>query len=440
MTQHPDPRARRHHVPSVDALAAAVRLDAATADMRARALAGGPEPLDDEPPTGLIDLAALRAMVGAGDSADVDPAAAAWLAGGADPDAARVVEQIDQLDGEWRETAEKLGEVAPHLVEGFVERAREVTREECHAAGHPEPVVDCPACPQEAPAHSPEPVPVTVAPSAGERAPAPDWQAEHPVAAELLPAVEAVERVVVRAERSLVNGLNLGPKRARLSDHEPRPGWASRHDERSLAFHVRRSLAGSTPVQNVDLPVGPVLDQGQEGECVGCGVVDAVNVLRNLAGRTPLLKIADAAGLYHLAQTLDDVPGTDYTGTSVLAGMKAAQQQGWISGYEWALGTRDIAQSILAHRPVVVGVPWLSGMYDTGPGGLVQVAGEDRGEGHCLLVAKLRMVGPQGQPGPFFGWQNSWGVKYGAGGIGWIHHRDLAGLLHGSGEAAVPSL
>lgn len=359
VSHHPDPRARRRHelAPPVDALAAAVRLDQAAQEMRARQLEGGPAPLPDEPPTGLLDLAAIRAAVGvtaAGE--DVDPAAAAWLAGGADPAAARIVAEVDQLDP-----------------------------------------------PPPAAATVLEPAPVTVAPSAGEPGQAP-----------------AAPRVF-------------------SSEHEPRPGWSSRHDPRSLAFGVRARL-GAAPLQDVDLPLGPVLDQGQEGECVGCGTVDATNVLRLLAGRSDLLKIADAAALYHRAQVLDDIPGTDYSGTSVLAGMKAAVEAGYFGGYLWAFGTRQIADALGHGLPVVVGVPWLSGMYDTGPGGLVEITGEDRGEGHCLVVAKLRLKGPQGQAGPFFGWQNSWGRKYGDGGVGWIHHRDLASLLHGRGEASVPTL
>jgi hypothetical protein len=373
----------------VDALSAAVRLDAATQAMRERTRAGGPEPLDDEPPTGIVDLAALRAMLGTGAPGEqVDPAAAAWLAGGPDPAAARVLAEVDALAATEDKPCEVCG-----------------SWETEHRHG-PEPVA-VPAAQVEV-GPSPEPVPVA-------------------------PVVVTPPAPPAPAPRSLVNAA------ARNSNSDPRPGWSSRHDPRSLGFHVRADLAGSTPLQDVDLPVGPVLDQGQEGECVGCGVVDAVNVLRLLAGRTDLLKIDAAAGLYHRAQQLDDVPGESYTGTSVLAGMKAAAERGWIGTYRWAFGTRDVAQSVLAGRPVVVGVPWLSGMYDTGPGGLVAVTGDDTGAGHCLIVAKLRLKGPQGQPGPFFGWQNSWGRSYGDGGIGWIHHKALAALLHSVGEAAVPS-
>jgi len=220
--------------------------------------------------------------------------------------------------------------------------------------------------------------------------------------------------------------------------------WRSRHDERSRAYGVRATLTGSAPVQDRLWPVGPVLDQGTEGACVGCAVVDAANVLELTVGLDVVedgrpLGLADATELYHRAQRLDEVPGEAYSGTSVLAGMKAAVEAGLFGGYLWAFGTRDVAQAVLQRGPVVIGVPWLSGMYDTGPGGLVTLTGNATGQGHCLAVVGMRRTGPQGQPGPFFVWQNSWGPGYGDGGLGYIHHRDLAALLHGSGEAAIPT-
>jgi hypothetical protein len=246
-----------------------------------------------------------------------------------------------------------------------------------------------------------------------------------------------VELVTVTPPRQQVLKPAPAPARVFRTEHEPRPGWSSRHDPRSLGYGVRARL-GAAPLQDVDLPLGPVLDQGQEGECVGCGTVDATNVLRLLAGRRDLLKIDAAAALYHRAQQIDDVPGVDYSGTSVLAGMQAGVEAGYFGSYLWAFGTRDIASALGHGRPVVIGIPWLSGMYDTGPGGVVEVKGDDTGAGHCLAVVKLRMKGPQGQPGPWFGWLNSWGRSYGDGGLGWVHHRDLAALLHGRGEAAIP--
>jgi hypothetical protein len=240
--------------------------------------------------------------------------------------------------------------------------------------------------------------------------------------------------------------LELAPPAGNLAARDARailahPGWRSRHDPASRSFGVVDRLAGKAPLRDVHLPWTPVLNQGKEGACVGFGVADAVNVLR--ASGAPVPAFIDDAGaldLYHAAQRVDDIPGESYTGTSVLAGMKAGAGAGLFGGYLWDFGTSAIAQTLLQlHTPVVVGVPWFDGMYDTGPGGVVHVAGKLVG-GHCLCIVGLSMKGPNGEPGPWFIWRNSWGESYGVGGDGFVHHRDLGKLLRGQGEAAVPTV
>jgi hypothetical protein len=227
------------------------------------------------------------------------------------------------------------------------------------------------------------------------------------------------------------------------NEHRP-VSWRSRHDARSLSYGVRPTLRGSVALQDVMLPIGPVLDQGSEGACFGFAAAAALNAM-HLAGLLDNaaswpLDAAAALELYRLAQRRDERPGEDYDGTSVTGGMRAVVEEHLAGGYLWSFGTRDIAQTLLHRRgAVIVGVPWLSGMYDTGPGGLVALAGDDQGLGHCLAIVGLKLKGPQGQPGPFFVWQNSWGTGYGDGGLGYVHHRDLAALLHGAGEAAIPT-
>jgi hypothetical protein len=130
------------------------------------------------------------------------------------------------------------------------------------------------------------------------------------------------------------------------SEHEPRPGWSSRHDPRSLAYGVRARL-GLAPLQDVDLPLGPCSTRGPGGRVrrLRHGRRDQ----RAAASRRPQRPAQDrrdAAALYHRAQQLDDVPGENYSGTSVLAGMQAAVEAGWIGGYLWAFGTRDIAAAL----------------------------------------------------------------------------------------------
>jgi hypothetical protein len=338
---HSDPRARRR-TPPVDALAAAVRLEAAAATWSASQATPTPRP-DDDPPTAFLDLGAIRAAVAAAgtDPGPVDPAAAAWLAGGPDPGAAAIVAAVD-----------------------FLEPAT--------PAAEPAPVVE--------PEAAPTPVPPTFSSERG-------------------------------------------------------GGWRSRHDERSRSFGVRRRLLGSAPLTDHLWPVGPILDQGVNGSCVGFGTVAAVNAL----SATDADRGADAArAIYARAQRLDTVPGENYSGTSVLAGMRAAAEAGWIGGYQWAFGTKDLAQGILQRGPAVIGIPWLAGLDEPGPGGLLSLGGEDRG-GHCVAVVGLLLRGPQGQVGPYFVLQNSWGEGWGDHGLGYIHHRDLAQLLADNGEAALPT-
>jgi hypothetical protein len=217
--------------------------------------------------------------------------------------------------------------------------------------------------------------------------------------------------------------------------------WRSRHDPESRNYGVRQRLTASAPLTNVLLSTGPALDQGAEGACVGFGGVDAGNVLRLVArpGTRELLGASDAEELYRLAQKRDQVPGESYEGTSVLGGMKAGVELGLWGGYLWAFGTRDIAQALLQRRgPVVIGVPWFAGMYDTGPRGKVVVSGPPVG-GHCLAVVGLQLTGPNGEPGVHFVWQNSWGPSYGDEGLGYIANADLVTLLHSQGEAAIPT-
>lgn len=224
-------------------------------------------------------------------------------------------------------------------------------------------------------------------------------------------------------------------------------GWAPRHDPRSRLYGVRdHALTGSAPLTDVLLPGGPILDQGGEGACVGFGAADAANSLalvrwkvRGYGGApADLLDAADALAAYHRAQELDDVPGTGYDGTSVLAGMKAGQERQWWHSYWWSFSVRDTAQTLLQlGTPLVIGVPWFRAMMTPEPGGVVRVAG-DFLDGHCVAVRGLRLTGPGGLAGPWFVVQNSYGPAWGDAGLGLIHHRDLAFLLTHDGEQAIP--
>jgi hypothetical protein len=464
--RHQDPRPpRRHRAPDVDHLAAAVRLDLSLQEMRDRQ----PERPDDEPPTGLIDLDAIRARLGQPTLGEPDPAAAAWLAGGADPTSQRMLERVDRLEpaepddvtfGELFERQQAPRWEAAPADEGFVvdlESMRDaldgtpsepvptviprehlvhhIAAEQLAAAGIDVEVV------HELPDHitvdvgEPEPVCGHVGPSGTSCIDPPDHGGSH--------GDGSIARWIVREPFAVDVGepVPVAPwprvAPAFSTEHGGRRlDWRSRHDPRSLSYGVRAALPAPAPLADRLWHVGPVLDQGAEGECVGFGLVDAINAR---AGTDVDHTAADARVLFARADVLDG-DGHRGEGTSVLAGLQAAVERGWIGGYRWCFGTRDVAAAVSQLGPVVVGVPWLSGMYETGPGGLVKVEGDDIGIGHCLAVVGVLLRGPQGQAGPWFVWQNSWGADYGDGGLGYVHHRDLARLLHGVGEAALTTL
>lgn len=213
-------------------------------------------------------------------------------------------------------------------------------------------------------------------------------------------------------------------------------------DDRSRAYPVRAVIPERVArTQKIwDVPAD-ILDQGQEGACVGFGWADelaaAPVVAKQLPG-APTINNPYAMDLYHRAQAEDRAMGNNWSeGASVLAGAKAVGKLGLISEYRWAFGIDDVIDTIITHGPVVLGIPWTDGMYYTDPRGLVTTSGSIVG-GHCLVAYGFV------PNDPVFGadmiwWLNSWGRSYGVQGTGYIRATDLAGLLSQQGEACVPT-
>lgn len=185
---------------------------------------------------------------------------------------------------------------------------------------------------------------------------------------------------------------------------------------------------------------GTVLDQGSEGACVGFAWV--ADLLAEPVAPTEQpdeeTGASFASKYYRQAQKIDQWPGEDYEGTSVLAGAKVMQKEGFISGYSWCFSMEDIRDTILTTGPVVIGIPWLQGMYDTGEDGVVKVHGNEVG-GHALTITGYDpAMEIDGVKQEVFRWRNSWGKDYGLDGSGYIRYNDLAALLKQTGEACVP--
>lgn len=216
--------------------------------------------------------------------------------------------------------------------------------------------------------------------------------------------------------------------------------WRPRHDPRSRNYPIRSTFGRQTPV-SITWRTPKPLDQGREGACVGFGwTAEALTTpvavdLTKLAASGIVEPNQFARNLYRQAQTIDEWPGEDYSGTSVLAGAKVMQSLGLLKEYRWAFGIDDVALALATTGPVVLGIPWYSGMYEA-PGGFLEVKGSIVG-GHCILAHAYRLPGVIFPDDAAIGLLNSWGPEWGNDGKAWIRQTDLAKLLT-NGEACVP--
>jgi len=201
-------------------------------------------------------------------------------------------------------------------------------------------------------------------------------------------------------------------------------------DERSKLYHIR-ALIGEPEIRQQTWTLGECLDQGQQGACVGFGwthelLAEPVRIV----GEDPFV-------IYHQAQTLDDIPGENYEGTSVLAGAKAVQARGHMTEYRWAFSTEDVLATLSVHGPVVIGINWHAGMEETDEKGYIRPDGDVRG-GHCVCLHGV-IVDKSDEK---YGWsvlgKNSWGASWGISGDFVLRATDLESLQKDDGEVCVP--
>jgi hypothetical protein len=147
-----------------------------------------------------------------------------------------------------------------------------------------------------------------------------------------------------------------------------------------------------------------------------------------------------ARGVYKEAQTVDEWPGEEYSGTSVLAGAKTIETRGYMDEYRWAFGVDDALRAIGYQGPVVVGIPWYQSMFEPRPSGLLEVT-PGGGGGHAILVRGVSLKARlPGEPGPMavVRLRNSWGRGWGLDGDCYIRAEDFSALLEAEGDCCVP--
>lgn len=230
--------------------------------------------------------------------------------------------------------------------------------------------------------------------------------------------------------------------------------WKSRHDERSRQYPMRALL----PPANVSVSFrrqivwnpGEILDQGNEGACVGFGWTQEALMSPVRVPVNHMLKRLFIGGngnsvahtIYREAKGQDDWPGDDYEGTSVLAGAKVMSSLYYLREYRWCFDIIDVIQTLIHHGPVVLGIEWHESMYKPDLYGELTVSGPVVG-GHCIVASGYhpqKIVHPSSaQPArPMIQLTNSWGSDWGHGGQAWIEVPALRSLLEANGEACVP--
>lgn len=183
------------------------------------------------------------------------------------------------------------------------------------------------------------------------------------------------------------------------------------------------------------------LDQGNTPHCVAYAwtmLLMAGPTKNRARKRAELFDPTYTRDLYRRAQENDEWPGEEYDGTSVRAGAKCVQGDGYITGYAWGYDVATVAAHVLGSGPVVAGTYWFSGMWAPDAKGYVQAAGTIEG-GHAYLVTgcNTKKANPDKSKGAFR-ILNSWGKDWGESGEAWISFADFSKLLREDGEACAP--
>ena len=208
-------------------------------------------------------------------------------------------------------------------------------------------------------------------------------------------------------------------------------------DERSREFPIS-SILTATKLKNKYWECDVHLDQGVEGACVG------FSWAHELRAKPYEIRVTNetAKTIYYAAQQRDQWSGTNYEGTSVIAGAKTVSSLGFMTEYRWAFGIDDVIKTLSNHGPIVLGINWYEDMFFPDEKGFIKPTGAILG-GHAILATGIQIRERDGflwktLPEPVIRLHNSWGVEYGINGDVFITATDLSKLLKEQGEACVP--
>lgn len=204
-------------------------------------------------------------------------------------------------------------------------------------------------------------------------------------------------------------------------------------DERDKRFSIKSKLPlrESKKTYKYWWPNGWWGDQGYTAQCVAYSWghwLNAGPITQNskLGGEYTI----NPAHVYTEAQRIDRWPGENYDGTSVRAGAKVLQREGYIAEYSWAWDINTVIQALLEKGPLVVGTEWKYDMFFPNENGIITATGDSAG-GHAYLLDGIN-VNKQ-----LIRIKNSWGRNWGNKGFAYISFDDMDKLIKNYGEACL---
>jgi hypothetical protein len=171
-------------------------------------------------------------------------------------------------------------------------------------------------------------------------------------------------------------------------------------------------------------------NQGNTSECVAYSWIHWLEdgPVYQPASPQPIL---NPNTVYKAAQKIDEWPGENYNGTSIRAGAKILQQEGFIQNYYWTRDVNVLANTVLNTGPVVVGTYWYSNMMRPNlRTGLMSATGR-------ILGAHAYVINGVDLNRRLFRIKNSWGRKWGLNGRAFISFTDMSRLMRMQGEVCL---
>lgn len=220
-----------------------------------------------------------------------------------------------------------------------------------------------------------------------------------------------------------------------LNENYMRLGRHIEHDERSWAYRLDDAVRGVEIANVMWQNYTGILDQAKLGACVGFATDECVGTGQNFlplnsSQAAALKRNTEAVRIYSKATGLDNITGSyppNDTGSTGIAGAKAAVALGYIKGYTHAFSFVAMTKALMT-GPLIVGTNWYDSMFSPNPDGGVEISPRASVVGgHEYMVYGY-------QDGNFW-CQQSWGKSFGKAGKFYLSSLTMERLLGEKGDA-----